>query len=79
MVEIINISYHPKVNFPREVTLNEEMNAFRFIEELSAEYDVDTNILFKKMCLILDGERVTEKSIVKDGSRLYILAPAVGG
>lgn len=79
MVEIIDISRHPKVNLPQEVELNEEMNAFRFIEELGSEYDVDTDILFKKMCLILDGERVTENSIVKDGSRLYILAPAVGG
>lgn len=79
MVEIINISRHPKVNLPQEVELNQEKNAFRFIEELGAEYDVDTNILFNRMCLILDGERVTEKSIVKDGSRLYILAPAVGG
>lgn len=79
MVQIINMSHHPRVVLPEDVPLDEPMEAVEFLENLCEIYQADRQVLFQKLIILVDGERLKGECLVSDGSKIYILPAATMG
>ena len=78
MVEIMNITHHPKVILPRQVEIEQPVNARQFLMDLCDAHGVAQDLVMKR-CILVDSERLRDDTIVEQNSRIYILQAPVGG